>query len=57
MEVDGRGPHDTAIAFATDRRRDQVLVAHGYTVVRFTYAQVIEEPVRVAAVLARALAP
>lgn len=56
VEVDGRGPHDTAIAFVADRRRDQVLVAHGYTVVRFTFAQLIEEPVRVTAVLSRALA-
>lgn len=48
VEVDGRETHDTAIAFADDRRRDRALVAAGFTVLRFTWAEVVHEPALVA---------
>ncbi|MBV9838606.1 MAG: hypothetical protein JO156_10815 [Solirubrobacterales bacterium] len=42
-------------AFERDRRRDQILTAHGYRVIRITWRQLTREPfavvVRVAAAL------
>jgi very-short-patch-repair endonuclease len=40
VETDGLRYHRTAAQQATDRVRDQVLVAAGFTVLRFTHAQV-----------------
>jgi Protein of unknown function (DUF559)/Transcriptional regulator, AbiEi antitoxin len=51
VETDGRGVHDTSTAFEADRRRDQRLLAAGYRVVRFTWAQVMHEPAGVVEVL------
>ena len=48
VETDGRRFHDTATAFERDRRRDQLLAAAGWRVVRFTWGQVTREPSRVA---------
>jgi hypothetical protein len=51
VETDGHEHHRTRAAFERDRARDQALTAAGWTVVRFTYRQVLEEPARVRDVL------
>jgi hypothetical protein len=51
VETDGHEHHGTRAAFERDRARDQALTAAGWTVVRFTYRQVLEEPARVRDVL------
>ena len=51
VETDGHEHHGTRAAFERDRARDQELMAAGWTVVRFTYRQVLEEPARVRDVL------
>jgi Transcriptional regulator, AbiEi antitoxin/Protein of unknown function (DUF559) len=51
VETDGHEHHGTRVAFERDRARDQALTAADWTVVRFTYRQVLEEPVRVRDVL------
>ena len=56
VEVDGRDVHTTRRAFEHDRRRDQALMLLGWRVVRFTWRQVLFEPVYVAATLRRLLA-
>jgi predicted transcriptional regulator of viral defense system len=43
-ETDGRDVHTTRKAFEHDRLRDQRLTLAGYTVVRFTWRQVADEP-------------
>ena len=57
VETDGWGTHGHRRAFETVRARDATLQAHGYTVVRFTWRQVIHETllvtVRIAQLLAR----
>jgi len=55
VEVDGRNAHDHALSFERDRRRDQALLAAGWRVIRFTYIQLRDEPLRAAAALAAAL--
>jgi very-short-patch-repair endonuclease len=52
VEVDGFAYHRTRQAFERDRRRDAQLAAAGYTVVRFTWRQITEEPEAVVAQLA-----
>jgi len=39
VELDGRDPHGTAIAFERDRERDRILQAAGWRVVRITFRQ------------------
>ncbi len=56
VEIDGVRGHDHGAGFARDRRRDQTLIAAGWRVVRFTAAQLRDEPLAVAAMLAAALA-
>jgi hypothetical protein len=51
VETDGHEHHRTRAAFERDRARDQALTVAGWTVVRFTYRQVLEEPARVRDVL------
>ena len=41
VEIDGRMYHDNDAQFRADRRRDRILVAQGYTVVRLTYADIM----------------
>jgi very-short-patch-repair endonuclease len=57
VEVDGYDAHGHWAAFQRDRRRDQTLTSAGYTVLRVTWHQLIEETlwvaVRIAQVLAR----
>lgn len=48
VELDGRGVHDTAVAFERDRARDRMLNAAGWRVVRITWRQLREEPERLA---------
>ena len=43
-ETDGRETHMTTKAFEHDRLRDQRLAMAGYTVIRFTWRQVVDDP-------------
>jgi very-short-patch-repair endonuclease len=56
VETDGAATHLTAAGFEGDRRRDAILTAAGWRVVRFTWRQVTREPDAVAGVVARVLA-
>ena len=56
VEVDGIGTHGTPVAFAADRAMDVELTLAGWRVLRFTARELRDEPMRVAAQLARALA-
>ena len=57
VELDGWGPHQTRRAFQTDRERSNDLTAAGWTLLRFTWADVTRRPddtaLRVATALAR----
>jgi very-short-patch-repair endonuclease len=55
VEVDGYPFHSGRKAFERDRRRDQAHIAAGYTVIRVTWRQLTEEPLSVAATIARLL--
>jgi very-short-patch-repair endonuclease len=55
VEVDGYQSHGTRYAFERDRRRDQAHKNAGYDVIRFTWRQLNEEPLRVIAVIAMAI--
>jgi very-short-patch-repair endonuclease len=55
VEIDGRGFHDTAVAFEQDRLRDNELTLAGWTALRFTRRRVVFEPKAVEADLLRAL--
>jgi very-short-patch-repair endonuclease len=56
VEVDGHAFHGHRAAFERDRRRDQVLTAAGYRVIRVTWRQLEHEPLAVMARIAQALA-
>lgn len=43
-EIDGRETHDTDDAFETDRERQNLLVLAGWTVLRFTWRMLTEQP-------------
>ena len=51
VEVDGFGSHGTRKAFEGDRRRDRRTRLAGYQPLRFTWAEVTETPIDVAAEL------
>jgi very-short-patch-repair endonuclease len=55
VETDGWAAHGHRRAFESDRARDARRQAEGYAVLRFTWRQVTEEPVRVAARVAQTL--
>jgi very-short-patch-repair endonuclease len=55
IEVDGYDPHGTRKAFDADRERQNRLVLLGWTVLRFTWPQVVRQPGTVAAQLRDAL--
>ncbi len=55
VEVDGRAFHAHPEAFERDRRRDQVLAAAGFVVVRVTWRQLVESGLAVVARVAQAL--
>jgi very-short-patch-repair endonuclease len=56
VEVDGGRFHRHPRAFERDRRRDQILVAAGYRVVRVTWRQLRQEPMAVMVRIGQALA-
>jgi very-short-patch-repair endonuclease len=56
VEVDGFAFHSHRSAFERDRTRDMVLRDAGYEVIRVTWRQIVEQPLRVVAHIARALA-
>ena len=56
IETDGHQFHGHRMAFERDRKRDQILVAAGYRVMRITWRQLREEPLAVIARLTMALA-
>jgi very-short-patch-repair endonuclease len=55
IEVDGYQAHGHWAAFQRDRARDAKLIAAGYVVLRFTWHQLTEKPMRVVAEIARTL--
>jgi len=56
VEIDGFRFHSSSGAFERDRRRDALLTAAGFRVVRVTWRQLTEEPEALLVRLARALA-
>lgn len=44
IEIDGRAHHSSPERFTADRRRQNQLVAAGFTVLRFTWVDVMERP-------------
>ena len=57
VETDGRRSHDGFIAFRDERVRDRAMKAAGLEVLRFTAAEVMREPDRVARELGGAFGP
>jgi very-short-patch-repair endonuclease len=55
IEVDGFEHHSTPEAFQQDRSRQNSLVALGWTVLRFTWHDVVHRPAHVAQVIQRAV--
>ncbi len=55
VEFDGWGAHGHRLAFEKHRKRDQILVAAGYRVIRVTDRQLLDEPLAVIARIAQAL--
>lgn len=55
IEIDGRESHDAPAAFQHDRTRQNRLVLMGWTVLRFTWADVTQRPERVVEVVATAM--
>jgi very-short-patch-repair endonuclease len=51
VEVDGFAYHSSRQAFERDRRRDALLQAGGFRVIRFTYRQIVDDPASVIACL------
>lgn len=51
IEVDGRAHHSSERDFENDRARQNALVAAGWTVLRFTWHQIVDEPARVTATI------
>jgi very-short-patch-repair endonuclease len=56
VEFDGYPFHSSRASFERDRRRDQLLAAHGITVMRLTGRQLRDEPLAVIARIAQGLA-
>jgi very-short-patch-repair endonuclease len=56
VEADGRTHHATRRGFGEDRRRDARLHVGGFTVVRFTWADVVHDPAYVVATVRALLA-
>jgi very-short-patch-repair endonuclease len=55
VETDGRATHDNPYAFHQDRARDLDLEVAGWRVIRLSWWQVVDEPQRVAELLAMRL--
>ena len=56
IEIDGWAWHSDPERFQHDRQRQNALVAAGWTVLRFTWADLIERPDQVVATVVRTLA-
>ena len=56
IEIDGWAWHSDPDRFQRDRQRQNALVAAGWTVLRFTWADLIERPEQVVATVVRTLA-
>jgi very-short-patch-repair endonuclease len=56
VEFDSYTVHATRRSFERDRRKDRDLQALGYTVLRFTWRELTDEPEAVVAAISRALA-
>ena len=56
VELDGWAYHSTPERFEADRRRQNALVLAGYTVLRFTWADLVERPEQVIAEVLAAIA-
>ena len=56
IEIDGWAWHSDPERFQEDRRRQNVLVAAGWTMLRFTWADLVERPEQVLATVVRTLA-
>lgn len=56
VEVDGYETHSPRPSFERDRSRDGQLLAAGYRVLRVTWRQLVDEPQRIIAIIAAALA-
>jgi len=54
VELDGWVHHSSRAAFEEDRARDRSLVAHGWTVLRYTWRQVIDDHYSIVGELAHA---
>ncbi len=57
VEIDGAAYHSDRQAFRRDRRRDNAAVIAGYTVLRFTFEDVMLHPEQLLAVVRQALGP
>lgn len=55
IECDSRQWHDNDLAFLDDRKKDRELQARGFEPLRFTWAEVVYEPKKVAAEIKAAL--
>jgi very-short-patch-repair endonuclease len=56
VEIDGYQFHSTNVRFTRDRRKDAQLAAHGITVIRFTWDQLVDAPLAVVARISGLLA-
>lgn len=56
VEIDGYAFHSSRRRFGGDRRRDSVLTANGYQVMRFTWSQITDEAETTLVLLAQGLA-
>jgi very-short-patch-repair endonuclease len=55
VEFDGYNTHATRAKFDSDRKRDQILLAHGVRTMRVTDRQLLGEPIAVATRIAQAM--
>lgn len=55
VEIDGYAFHRSRVRFEVDRRKDAWLMAKGYRVIRLTWRQLTEHPIRTAVQVGRAL--
>lgn len=55
VEIDGYAFHSSRRAFEHDRLRDRELAGHGYRVIRVTWRQLVNEPLRLLVQLVEAL--
>lgn len=56
IEIDGYGPHSSREAFQGDRTKSNLLIAAGWTVLRFTWSDLVDRPGYVTATIRQLLA-